>query len=228
MAKDPALLFYPDAFLGGVKYMSYEDRGKYITLLCDQFVSGHIPENHMISVCESTESPVIKKFCIDEDGLYYNERMELEKEKRANYCKTRSNKKSGRKKKNHMISVCESYGNHPINVNRNINKDINCNRCLTEYLIKRISEKRQIKTNESKIKSWNNTFKIMRKSDKREVKDIYEMIKECHDMTPNKNGFTWANNILSPEKLRKQWNEGKIYIGMNNKLRGSYEGFYNE
>jgi len=70
MAKDPAVLWYPDHFLGGVEYMSMEDRGKYITLLCNQFISGHIPENHMISVCGSIDSPVIKKFVKDDDGNY--------------------------------------------------------------------------------------------------------------------------------------------------------------
>ena len=99
MSKDPAVLFYTSDFLAGVGFFTMEERGQYITLLCEQHQIGHIPRNHMISVCGSDDSPVIKKFIKDKNGLYFNKRMEDEKEKRINYCKSRSNNKSGRKKK---------------------------------------------------------------------------------------------------------------------------------
>lgn len=99
MAKDPAVLFYTSDFLTGTAFFTMEQRGQYITLLCEQHQNGHIPKNHMISVCLSYDSPVIKKFSLDEHGLYYNERMEREKVRRANYCASRSNNKSGRKRK---------------------------------------------------------------------------------------------------------------------------------
>jgi hypothetical protein len=97
------------------------------------------------------------------------------------------------------------------------NKDIiNCNICLTEYMLIRIQENKQLTITESKINKWVNTFRIIREQDKREVNVIFQMIKECYDMKPDCKGFTWAKYILSPDKLRKQWNDGKIYIGMNN------------
>lgn len=102
------------------------------------------------------------------------------------------------------------------NENENAIKTVfNCNNCLTQYLLNRVLENRQIKVTDSKVKKWIKDFRIMRKVDKRNVSDIYLIIKECHDMPPTNKGFTWADNILSPEKLRKQWNDGNIYIGMN-------------
>ena len=38
-------------------------------------------------------------------------------------------------------------------------------------------------------------------------------------MEPSPNGFTWRNNILSMGKLRSNWNNGKISIGMNRKIK---------
>jgi len=108
MSKDPAVLFYTSDWLSGVAFMSMEDRGKYMTLLCEQHQSGHIPENHMISVCGSVDSLVIKKFVKDEQGLWYNVRMDEEKKKRIKFCESRSNNKSGRPKK-------ESHDNHTKN-----------------------------------------------------------------------------------------------------------------
>jgi hypothetical protein len=107
MSSDPAVLFYTSDFISGTLLFSYEQKGQYISLLClqHQIYPDHIPENHMISVCLSYDSPVIKKFVKDEFGKYYNERMLFEIEKRINFCNSRSNNKSGRKSK-------KSYENH--------------------------------------------------------------------------------------------------------------------
>ena len=161
MAKDPAVLLYPDAFLGGVKYMSMEDRGKYITLLCDQFISGHIPENHMISICLSVDSPVIKKFVKDEDGNFYNERMEEEKVKRANYCKSRSNTKSGRKKKK---SYGKSYENHTINKDKDVNIHIHkdsFNIFRKQYPGTKRGNDTEFEYFKSKTNDWKEVLKIL-------------------------------------------------------------------
>jgi len=92
MAKDPAVLFYTSDFLSGTSFFTMEERGKYITLLCQQHQLGSIPANHMISVCGSLDSNVVKKFSKDKDG-YYNERMREEAIRRSSYCISRSNNK---------------------------------------------------------------------------------------------------------------------------------------
>ena len=123
MSKDPAVLFYTSDMLTGMTLFNWEQRGQYITLLCQQHQLGHLPENHMISICLSLDSPVIKKFKVDSDGLYYNERMDLEIEKRINYCNSKSHPgKAGRPKKSYDNSYDISYGNHT--ENDNVNKDL--------------------------------------------------------------------------------------------------------
>lgn len=93
MAKDPAVLFYTSDFLSGTAFFTFEERGKYITLLCEQHQNGNIPEHHFLKICDPA-SPVGKKFKKNNDGNYYNERMKEEKERRQKYSESRS--KNGR------------------------------------------------------------------------------------------------------------------------------------
>jgi hypothetical protein len=44
MAKDPAFLFYSQDFIVGVQTMPFEDRGKYITILCQMHQQGRLDE----------------------------------------------------------------------------------------------------------------------------------------------------------------------------------------
>ncbi len=83
MAKDPAVLFYTADFLVGTMTMSHEQVGKYIRLLCLQHQKGHLPEKEMLNVCHDRDDEIFGKFEIDDDGLYYNERMDWEIAKRS-------------------------------------------------------------------------------------------------------------------------------------------------
>ena len=89
MAKDPALLFYTSDFLTGTAFFSMEQRGQYITLLCQQHQLGRIPKRHMLDICQTYDNPVWTKFKVDENGLYYNERLEIEANRRSAYCLSR-------------------------------------------------------------------------------------------------------------------------------------------
>lgn len=95
MSKDPAVLFYTSDFLSGTTFFTDEETGQYIRLLCHQHQLGHIPFGHMTKSLSSPSSPVWLKFDKDDAGLYYNIRMDLEKEKRISYCKSRTNNKEG-------------------------------------------------------------------------------------------------------------------------------------
>lgn len=86
----------------------------------------------------------------------------------------------------------------------------------SDLLKKRVLETRQQKITEDTLIKWDNTVRLMVQRDERSLEDIKKIINECHDMPPRPNGFTWRDNILSMDKLRVQWNEGKVYIGMNN------------
>ena len=98
---DPAVLFYTSDFLTGVIDMTMEERGEYITLLCYQHQKGHIKEETIWLLVGSASVNVLKHFIKDENGLFFNKRMDEEKEKRHNYTESRreNGKKGGRPKK---------------------------------------------------------------------------------------------------------------------------------
>lgn len=83
--KDPAFLFYASDFLTGVSDLSMEERGVYITLLCLQHQKGRLSEK-MIRLCGGiATADVMAKFTKDENGLFYNQRLELETIKRKEH-----------------------------------------------------------------------------------------------------------------------------------------------
>lgn len=84
MSKDPAFLFYSSDFLTGVSDLTMEERGQFITLLCLQHQKGHLTKKVMQLQCHGIPTAdVLAKFRIDENGHYYNERVEQERKKRA-------------------------------------------------------------------------------------------------------------------------------------------------
>ena len=100
--KDPAFLFYSNDFLSGTMLMSNEDVGAYIRLLCLQHQKGHLKEKDMLIICGNKNEDILNKFTLDEDGKFYNKRLEEEIIKRKKYSESRRNnrlKKKEEKKK---------------------------------------------------------------------------------------------------------------------------------
>jgi DnaD/phage-associated family protein len=139
---DPAVLFYTSDFLTGVMDMTMEERGQYITLLCYQHQKGHIKEETIRLLVGSCSDNVLQHFKTDENGCYYNKRMDIEKEKRRNFTESRreNGKKGGRPKEkekepngkptknlvvNHMV-IHMGNENEDENININ-NNEINNN-----------------------------------------------------------------------------------------------------
>lgn len=91
MAKDPAVLFYYSDFLTGTAFMTDEEVGQYIRLLCHQADKGRLTKKQVLSVCKANAIPesIQEKLVVDENGLYYQRRMEEEKIKRSNYVESR-------------------------------------------------------------------------------------------------------------------------------------------
>ena len=121
MAKDPAFLFYPNDYIGGTMGMTFEEKGAYIEILMLQFNRGHMT-SHMIGqlVGQLWES-IRCKFVQDEQGLWYNIRLDQEKDKRMSFTQSRRNNIKGLNQHTigHMTSHME---NENEDVNRNINK----------------------------------------------------------------------------------------------------------
>lgn len=99
--KDPAFLFYSSDFLTGCTNLTMEERGQYISLLCIQHQTGHLSEKTIRLSVGIVSDDILSKFKKDKNGLFYNERLEIEIEKRANFVGTRRTNGSlgGRPKK---------------------------------------------------------------------------------------------------------------------------------
>ena len=104
MAKDPAVLLYTSDFLTGTFTMNYEQRGKYITLLCLQHQQGFLTEEDLKNVLEDTDVKIFSKFEKLADGYYYNIRLKNESERRKNYSESR--------RQNRMKNLSKSYVKH--------------------------------------------------------------------------------------------------------------------
>lgn len=89
MAKDPAFLFYPGDWQGGTMTLSRHLKGCYMDLLVAQFNSGPLSLEEIKIVLGadfgSSWPTLSKKFKTDGNGLFFNERLEAEKAKRAEY-----------------------------------------------------------------------------------------------------------------------------------------------
>jgi uncharacterized protein YdaU (DUF1376 family) len=149
MAKDPAFLFYPGDYVSGTMGMTFEEKGAYMDLLMLQFNRGHM-NTHMIQHTVGHLWDQVKcKFIQDNEGLWYNVRLDVEKEKRKTFTESRRNNMKPKDKpsyeppyETHMQHHMDS---HMENENENINKDINNNKSKCsfeqafEYMANKIS-----------------------------------------------------------------------------------------
>lgn len=128
--KSPAINFYTSDFMTGTIFMNNEEVGAYIRLLCMQHQKGHLNEKDMIKICNTYEilDSVMTHFKKDEDGLFYNERMDFEKERREKYKESRAKNRSNPNKD--MKHISNTYENHMENIiinilnnNKNISKE---------------------------------------------------------------------------------------------------------
>lgn len=93
-SKTPSVLFYPADYLVGTVGMTWDEKGRYMELLCLQQQKGHLDLNAIMPDCPAA---VKEKFCVDEHGLFYNKRMDAEMEKRYNFVKSRKKNLTGEK-----------------------------------------------------------------------------------------------------------------------------------
>lgn len=126
MAKDPAVLFYTSDFLTGTALMTNEQVGKYIKLLCLQHQHGHLSEEQMIFICGTYDKDIFSKFLKDDNGCYYQERMEKEFLRRKNFCDSRKHNRNAKNK-----DICKTYDNHMSQHMETENENENINRTET-------------------------------------------------------------------------------------------------
>lgn len=123
--KDPAFLFYPNDWIGGTMGMTFEEKGAYIELLMMQFNRGHMTLHMIGQTIGQLWDKIQDKFVLDNEGRYYNVRLEEEQNKRKSFTESRRNNIKGEnqytKKEGHKDAHVTS---HMENENENAIKDI--------------------------------------------------------------------------------------------------------
>ena len=109
--------------------MTNEQVGQYIRLMCLQHQKGHLTKKDMLKICNTQDEEVISKFKKDEEGLYYNERLEEEIIRRKAYSKSRSENRKKKEKDN----ICKTYVSHMENENEIENINLNNNNKIKEF-----------------------------------------------------------------------------------------------
>jgi uncharacterized protein YdaU (DUF1376 family) len=135
MAKDPAFLFYPNDYIGGTMGMTFEEKGAYMELLMMQFNRGHMTTHMIGQTIGQLWVNIEDKFTKDEEGLWYNPRLDEEKSKRQNYSNSRRNNKLGTNQ--HKKNEEEKGGHmtkHMIGHMENANENINNTKIINNNL----------------------------------------------------------------------------------------------
>lgn len=96
-AQDPSFPFYSSDFLTGTQFMNDDQCGKYIRLLCLHHQKGRLTEKQILVITKARDEEIFSKFIVDENGMYYNERLELEIRKREGWIKSRRSNLTGKK-----------------------------------------------------------------------------------------------------------------------------------
>jgi len=155
--KDPAFLFYSSDFLAGVQDLTMEERGQYITLLCLQHQKGHLTEKMIRLCCGNATADVLAKFRQDDNGLFFNQRLEIEVDKRKAHAeKQRTRAIDGWKKRKNQNSDTDAtasttaYATAMPLENRNENENIN-EIIVEDANEKKTTRKKFVKPNENDV-----------------------------------------------------------------------------
>jgi hypothetical protein len=210
VAKDPAFLFYSSDFMIGIAFMSNEQAGKYIKLLCFQHQFGHLTEEQMMAVTRDRDHVIFSKFNIDSDGLYYNIRLDNEVMKRKAYSVSRS------KNRKHMNNICQSYDEHMENENRNENIITNTTKRTTKPTVEEVKtycQERRNKVDSDKFHAYYEANGWVQGKNK-PIKDWKAAVRTWEKNTFNKDGPSPVDNVprKPPDKdCRECYGSGLIY-----------------
>lgn len=212
--KDPAFLFYPGDWLGGTMTFNRAHKGAYMDILMAQFSHGHLTIDDIKIILGNDfeimwEFKLKKKFTMDEDGLFFNERLEIEMTKRRNFTLSRRNNlKSEKKSLSHMGDHKENHiGDYMENRNRNRNTNaLNTINVSFEKFWDLYDKK---KGDKSKLmKTWS---KLTDQERTEIMLHIPRYKTEQPDKKYRKNPETYLNN--------KTWKDEVLGVETNNKIR---------
>lgn len=198
MSKDPAFLFYPGDWLGGTLTFSRSHKGAYMDLLVAQFNNGRLTLDDIQTILgpdflNMWENKLKAKFKVDKNGLFYNEKLDFEVNKRKKFTESRrSNLKSKPHKDTHMKPHME-------------NEDENENKSESEVIILPSFQNfwdaydKKVGSKEKLEKKWD---KLSQKDKEKIMVYIPHYIEAQPEKKFRKNPETFFNN--------KSWNDELI------------------
>lgn len=88
--KDPAFLFYYQDWLVGTYFLTRREKGAYMDLLCYQADKGMLTLETIKDILNSDFDcwDKLKEKFIEEEGIFYNKRLKIEKQKRIEYAES--------------------------------------------------------------------------------------------------------------------------------------------
>lgn len=123
MSKDPAFLFYYQDFAYGTRQMTFEEKGCYIELLCEQADIGHLSIDD-IKRALKLSFPIWEAICLkfkkDDHGLFFNEILEKHINKRKIFVSSRIENLKSTHKESHMGDHMENR----IRIEKGIKKEV--------------------------------------------------------------------------------------------------------
>ena len=208
--KDPAFLFYSSDFLTGCTSLTMEERGQYITLLCLEHQLGRLSEKTIRLSVGSVSVDVLEKFKQDENGLLYNERLEIEIEKRSNFIDTRRNNglKGGRPKAENKKPNGLANGKPNAKANEKLIENENVIEIINS--IKDLFDEKYLTSDKTKV-MFDKLLKTYSKD---------EILKATFWA---RNDEFWKTNFCSPMKLEKKNKEDVLFIDVFLAKSGNYK-----
>lgn len=141
MAKDPAVLFYTSDFLSGTITMNYEQRGKYITLLCIQHQQSFLTDEDFESILTENDKRVKDKFEKQSDGTYVNIKLKTESERRKSYTESRRNNRKGKNLSTSYVQLMETVTGTVTETGTGNDTDTITDTVITSNMINRLVDK---------------------------------------------------------------------------------------
>lgn len=204
--KDPAFLFYPEKFLTGIMFLTNEQVGIYIKLLCVQHQHGGLIDKDSFNNMVGESLLLRKKFIETSDG-FYNEKLTEEMQKRNiksnNLSDAAKDVWKNRKMKLHEENEQKEYNSNTIVSNNdsivirplNINIDINNKDILDSIYTNNIN-----KNDEEKNSEFNPNKQIPENLDNSVGSETIVVVDIQKELLKSENEYHLKNEYLSNGK----------------------------
>lgn len=218
--KPPAFQMYAQDFILGTKFMTSEQIGGYILLLCNEWDDGFIPNDlHKIKAMAKTSEENIKiileKF-YEKDGKYYNKKLETVRLLQKKFSKKQSQNgaKGGRPKKpNESQTKANDKANHKAKKSSSSSSSNSNNYVITENthpLVKFVSETYQV-SKLPKILTDKEAEKLLSSFPKELIKDVISGMENKKDL---------LKKYVSVYFTIKSWCTGRLEKKIQNSNNG--------